>query len=98
MAESKKTRSDGVESIQRELATIGADIASLGNTIGEVASSEARETIRSIRERLNQIASQAGGTGRANFEAMEQTIQHRPLLSVATAFGLGFILATLFRR
>ena len=98
MARSKRSRSNGVETIQEELATIGADIASLGNTLGEFASSEARDAIKSIRERLDDIADKAGVASRAQIETMQETIQQRPLTSVATAFGLGFILATLFRR
>lgn len=98
MARSRKTRSNGVESIQEELATIGADIASLGNTLGEFASSEARDAIKSIRDRLDEIASKAGVAGRVQIESVQETIQQRPLTSVATAFGLGFILATIFRR
>jgi ElaB/YqjD/DUF883 family membrane-anchored ribosome-binding protein len=98
MARSKKTRSNGVESIQEELATIGADIASLGNTLGEFASAEARDAIKSIRERLDEIAREAGVASRAQIESVQETIQRRPLTSVAAAFGLGFILATIFRR
>lgn len=98
MAQRRKTKRTGVESIQEELATIGADIGSLSSTIGEFASSEARDAIRSIRERLNEIASEAGAASRARVESVQEMIQERPLASVAAAFGLGFILAMIVRR
>ena len=98
MARRRKPKRGGFELIQDELATIRADVASLGNTLGEVASAEARETIKSIRERLDRLADDAGSATRAGVEMMEETIEERPFVSVAVAFGLGVVLGTLLRR
>ncbi len=98
MAQRRKPKRGGFESIQDELATIRADVASLGNTLGDVASAEARETIKAIRERLDRLADDAGSATRAGVDMMEETIEERPLVSVAVAFGLGVVLATLMRR
>jgi len=94
----KKTAHSSFEMIQDQLETIGADLTSLGNTLGEAASDEVRATIRSIQERLDRIASDAGNATRAGIGAIEDRIEASPITSVAVAFGLGALLASIMRR
>jgi ElaB/YqjD/DUF883 family membrane-anchored ribosome-binding protein len=98
MARRKKGANSKSRSIEDELDTIATDVASLGNTIGDVASSEAREMIQSIRQRLDAIAGVAGDATREGVDMMEDTIRDRPVFSVLTAFALGFAAATIVRR
>jgi ElaB/YqjD/DUF883 family membrane-anchored ribosome-binding protein len=86
------------ETIQDELAMIGADVAALGNTLGDVASDEARATISSIRERLDRIASDAGSATRAGVGAIQDRVEANPFASIAVALGVGVILASMMRR
>jgi ElaB/YqjD/DUF883 family membrane-anchored ribosome-binding protein len=94
----KKPARSGHETIQEELATIGADVASLANTLGDAASAEARATIESIRERLDRMTSDAGSATRAGVGMVQDSIEENPFLSVALAFGLGMVLASMLRR
>jgi ElaB/YqjD/DUF883 family membrane-anchored ribosome-binding protein len=98
MARRRKAPRDGVEAIQDELETIGADVTSLGNTLGDVASAEARGMIQSIRLRLDRMADNAGSATRAGVGAMQDTIEERPFISMAVALGLGVVLASMLRR
>ena len=98
MTRRKKAARSGFESIHAELVTIGADITSLRNTLGEVASVEARDMIKSIRERLDRVATEAGSATRAGVGMIEDTIVENPFISVAVAFGLGVVLASVLRR
>jgi ElaB/YqjD/DUF883 family membrane-anchored ribosome-binding protein len=98
MTRRKKATRSGFESIQDELATIGADVASLGNALGEVASAEARDMIESIRQRLDRIANDAGSSTRAGVGMIRGTIEDKPFISVAIAFCLGVVLASMLRR
>lgn len=93
----KSTRT-GVGTIKDDIATIGDDVAHLGRTLGEVASDETRATVDSIRQRLDDIASDARNVTRAGMGTMQNTIAGRPLTSAAAALGLGFILGMLSRR
>ena len=86
------------ETIQEELATIGADVASLANSLGDVASAEAQNAIKSIRERLDRVAGDATSATRAGVGMVQDSIEENPLLSVAVAFGLGMVLASMLRR
>ena len=88
----------GVETIQDELATIGADVTSLGNTLGDVASAEARGMIQSIRQRLDRMADDAGSATRAGVGMVQETMEEKPFISVAVALGVGVILASMLRR
>lgn len=98
MARRKKAPRSGVETIQDELETIGADVTSLGNTLGDVASAEARGMIQSIRQRLDGIANDAGSATRAGVGMVQDTIEERPFISIAVALGLGIVLASMLRR
>jgi ElaB/YqjD/DUF883 family membrane-anchored ribosome-binding protein len=98
MARRKKAPRNGVETIQDELETIGADVTSLGNTLGEVASAEARGMIQSIRQRLDRMADGAGSVTRSGVGMVQDTIEEKPFISIAVALGAGFILASMLRR
>lgn len=98
MARRKKTVRSGVETIQDEIEMIGADVTSLGSTLGEVASDEVRGMIDSIRQRLDRIADGTGSATRAGVGMVQDTIEERPFISLAVALGAGFILASMLRR
>jgi ElaB/YqjD/DUF883 family membrane-anchored ribosome-binding protein len=86
------------ESIKEELARIGDDLTSLGNTLGETASAETRATIDTIRGRLNNIASELGTLADAGVTTVKETIEENPIASVAIALGLGVFLGSALRR
>jgi len=94
----RRAARSGVETIQDELATLGDDVASLGSTLGEVASDEARASIRSIRDRLDRIAGDAQNATRMGVGAVSDRIEANPFACVAIALGLGVVLAALMRR
>ena len=87
MKRDKRAMRQGAGVIQDELARIEAEIASLGQSLGSTASSEARAALSSIRERLDRIAGSAGGMTRAGVDAVEETIEDNPFTSLAIAFG-----------
>jgi len=94
----RRKRTNGKRSIEDELATIAADVASVGNAIGDVASTEARERIQAIRDRLDEMADAAGDATRDGVERVEETIRGRPVVSVLAAFALGMVTAAMLRR
>jgi ElaB/YqjD/DUF883 family membrane-anchored ribosome-binding protein len=97
MTRRKKAARSGLESIQDQLETLSADVTSLGNTLGDVASVEAREMIKSIRQRVDRIANDAGSATRAGVGMIQDTIEDEPFISVAVAFGLGVVFASMLR-
>jgi ElaB/YqjD/DUF883 family membrane-anchored ribosome-binding protein len=95
----RRTRTNSrTRSIEDELETIAADVAAVGSAIGDVASTEARERIEAIRNRLDDMAAVAGDTARDGMDRVEDSIRGRPVVSVLAAFALGLATATILRR
>ena len=80
------------ESIREELAGIGDDLTSLGNSLGETASAETRATIDTIQQRLNKIGGEISALADAGVATVQDTIEENPIISVAIALGLGIFL------
>ena len=85
-------------SIHDEIAKIAADLASLGNVLGESASDEATAAISSLRRRLDQLADDAGSLAEEAVDDARGAIVSNPLIAVCLAFGLGALVAGLLRR
>ena len=84
--------------IHDEIAKIAADVASLGNVLGESASDEATAVIRSLRRRLDGLADDAGSLAEEAVDDARGAIASNPFIAVCLAFGLGALVAGLLRR
>ena len=85
-------------SIEGEIAKIAAELASLGNVLGEGASEEATAAIRSLARRLEGLADDAGSLAAEAIDDARGAIVGHPLVAVSFAFGLGALVASLLRR
>jgi ElaB/YqjD/DUF883 family membrane-anchored ribosome-binding protein len=98
MKRTRKTARKAPPSIEEELAKIRHDLASLGAALGDTASAEASARLTSLRQRVDSLADEAGALTDASVEEIRGTITEHPLASVAVAFGLGVLLASVLRR
>lgn len=98
MKRTRKAAHKASRLIENELANIRHGLASLGSALGETASSEASATLKSLRERVDKLADEASDLSDAGVEEIRGTIIEYPLVTVAAAFGLGVILASILRR
>lgn len=73
--------------LKAEIEKLRKDFASVTETLKELSSEQARESVAHLRQQAEQ-------TG----QKIEAEIRQRPITSVAAAFGLGFILAKLLDR
>lgn len=73
--------------LKAEIEKLRKDFASVTETLKELSSEQARESVAHLRQQAEQTGQQ-----------IEAEIRQRPITSVATAFGLGFILARLLGR
>lgn len=90
----KNESENGSEELKAEFASLREDISKITETLGRLSGEQvssgrerARETANRTRERVNQAVG-----------AVEGEIQHYPLTSLATAFGVGFIVGKLLDR
>ncbi|MGV8953747.1 MAG: DUF883 family protein [Cypionkella sp.] len=89
---------DQVAALQADLKAIAATLAKLGNDkvseARDVAKSEARHLQRQGQHVIEDVQDQAG----ALEQQLKDTIREKPLTAVASAIGIGFVLALLSRR
>lgn len=91
--------------LDAELSRLKTDLGSLTDTLGDVASAEARETLSRVRERLDSLRGDARSAAanlseqaREQADAFEGKVRENPIASVLIALGLGFVLGALLRR
>lgn len=89
---------DQIAQLQADLKGIASTLAKLStNKVSEardVATSEARHLQRQGQNMLEDVQDQAG----ALEQQLKDTIREKPLTAVASAVGIGFVLALLSRR
>jgi hypothetical protein len=91
-------RRKAANSLQDVISRIGDDVSALGDIIGESASAEVKATIRSLRQRLDDLADASESLVTHGIQETRGTISENPLIAVAAAFGLGIVLAAALRR
>jgi ElaB/YqjD/DUF883 family membrane-anchored ribosome-binding protein len=89
---------DQVAQLQTDLKAIAATLARLGNEkvseVRDVAKGEARHLQRQGQHVIDDVQEQAS----AMEKQLKDTIREKPLTAVASAVGIGFILALLTRH
>lgn len=89
---------DQVAQLQSDLKAIAATLAKLSNEkvneVRDVAKSEMRHLQRQGQDVISDVQDQAGAVEKQ----LKDTIREKPLTAVASAIGIGFVLALLSRR
>jgi ElaB/YqjD/DUF883 family membrane-anchored ribosome-binding protein len=100
---------DDLQSLREDLSHLTEQVGtSLGGS-GEDALTEAKAQLRRIKDNVDGIIAGAGEKGREareavmdvteNFtDALEESLQSRPLTTLALAIGVGFIFGATWRR
>lgn len=95
----------GWDNLKSDLGRIRDDLSEIAQALMDASKSEMSET----RERLQSMAQQrletvrsalesAKGQGKSTTEMLQRTIEERPLVSIAVAFGVGMMLGSLMNR
>jgi ElaB/YqjD/DUF883 family membrane-anchored ribosome-binding protein len=89
---------DQIAQLQADLKGIASTLTKLTNSkvseVRDVATSEARHLQRQGQNVIEDVQDQAG----ALEQQLKDTIREKPLTAVASAIGIGFVLALLSRR
>jgi len=99
------------EELQREIASLKSDLAELRLHMGDLkqsvvpvaadaeADADAQQSeADNLREKLRTMLEGAKGQGIKAYDAVEHTVQERPILSLGIAFGAGLLLGKLLDR
>lgn len=101
MADEERMNQD-MEVLKADIASLKRDIAHLSDTLGGMARQHGEgameamgEGLEDVRERLRARYAAAREYGRRTVDDIEDNIGQHPLASMATAVGVGFIVAKL---
>lgn len=83
-----------LEELTAEIAQLKSDVAEIAQTISRLSVDLAAQG----RDSFKDAAEQSRDKAREAVNGLEHEIRSRPLTSVATAFGVGFVLGKLLDR
>lgn len=83
-----------ISQLKDDMAKLKADLASIASTLKKEAGDRARHGYDRVREAGEHAADYA----RSGAHAVEHQIEERPLVSVLSAFGIGFVIGKLLDR
>lgn len=83
-----------VEDLRADMDKLKADMSSLVETLGKLASDGTQEGARRVREARERVGAQA----EQSMQAVEAQIAERPFISVLAAFGVGMVIGRLLDR
>ena len=92
----KALKSD-IAALRGDLSSLAEDVAGLNKNIGRAAKSQFDEQVDMIGEMCSETADEAAKVARKQVEHARESVQQHPLTSLATAFGLGLIIARFMR-
>ena len=103
MAETNLSRE--MESLREDLAKLREDFAGVAEALKDAGHKKAEgareglaDLLSSVREEIKGALDQARDKGKKSVENVGHQIEERPLTSLLTAFGVGFVLAKLLDR
>jgi ElaB/YqjD/DUF883 family membrane-anchored ribosome-binding protein len=100
---------DDLESLREDIARLADQVSNSVAETGDGALGEAKAQLRRIKDNMDAIISGAGDKGREageavrevadNFtDAIEESLQTRPLTTLAMAIGVGLVVGATWRR
>ena len=84
--------------VKEDLNKLRSDIASIKNTLQEVATEKVRARVNDAQQKFDKWSETARYRSRASLENFAAEVEDRPLTSILVAFGLGVILGRIFDR
>ncbi|MGV8855572.1 MAG: DUF883 family protein [Devosia sp.] len=89
---------DQIAQLQADLKSITATLAKLGTEKVNEARDTAKGEMRHLQQQGQHVIDEAQDQAGAMEQQLKDTIRERPLTAVASAVGIGFILALLSRH
>lgn len=93
-----KHTEDDMADLRASFDKLSKDVASLHHSLAEVLRSRAGQAAAEIREGIDSAAEDIGTKSAEYKDSIEKTVRERPFQSLLAAFGIGLLIAQLFRR
>jgi len=89
---------DQVTQLQNDIKAIASTLARLSNEKVAEARDVARSEVKNLQQQSQHVIDDVQEQAGALEQQLKDTIREKPLTAVATAIGIGFVLALLSRR
>lgn len=87
-----------MDQLRSDVAALRKDLASLVSTLKDVGIEEGQNLYERTAERAKHTRDEARRRASNTYGALEKEVEERPLTSVLTAFGTGFMIGMLLDR
>jgi ElaB/YqjD/DUF883 family membrane-anchored ribosome-binding protein len=86
------------ESIEEQIARLQDDIKAIAASVARLSSEKVSEVRGNAEGQMRHVVADVTDQAGALEQSLKDTIREKPLTSVATAVGIGFLLALMSRR
>jgi ElaB/YqjD/DUF883 family membrane-anchored ribosome-binding protein len=97
-----KSASATIESLQDDLAAVRDDLSKLSEQMVGLLSAKGTAAYKRAKKQFDATVGDATDTAREMrdtlTETLEESVQERPLATLALALGMGFVIGALWRR
>ncbi len=87
-----------LDQLRSDMVDLRKDMASLMKTMKEAGIQQGQQVYEQAAKRAKQTRDEASRFASDTYNALEKEVEDRPLTSVLTAFGTGFVLGLLLDR
>jgi len=87
-----------LEQLKADLKRLNETLVGLGRDGLDAVQSEGAARLEGLRREADEIARSLRSRGKSQYDALEQQVQDKPLLTLLAAFGLGMIISRLIDR
>lgn len=87
-----------MDDIRRDIASLRADLVSLVESIREQGAARGRASYRAARDKVQHGAEQIQERLEEAHDSLGRQVEARPLTSILTAFGIGFVIGLVLDR
>lgn len=91
-----------IESLQDDLIAVRNDLSKLSDQLVGLLSAKGTAAYKRARKQLDATMGEATDAARevrdSMSEALEESVQERPLTTLALALGMGFVIGAMWRR
>jgi ElaB/YqjD/DUF883 family membrane-anchored ribosome-binding protein len=83
----RKTRAKSTVDLESELDTLREDLSRMTDQLTQFATQKGRDAVEAVRGAAENVT-----------DTVEESIQERPMTTIALAVGLGFLIGAIWRR
>ena len=98
MPQESKQKEDDIAQLHASIKRLTEDVPSLSQSLADVVNARVGQATDDLRDGVKTAAEEISEKGMDSKDAIERAIRERPFQSLLGAFGVGLLIAHLFRK